>query len=137
MPKIIISRKQEWNNRLRHFTIYLDGQKLGSVGNGEVKTFDILDGNHSIRAKVDWCGSRDLEFSITGDEKKYFKLSGFKHSNTIMPAAVVLLFLSLILRRLYHIAFAQWLILPIFLLLLYYLTLGRNDYLTLVQSESW
>jgi hypothetical protein len=137
MPKITISRKQEWNNRLRHFTIYLDGQKLGSVGNGEVKTFDIPDGNHSMRAKVDWCGSRELEFSITGDETKYFKLSGFKHSNTIMPAAVVLLFLSLILRRLYHIAFAQWLILPIFLLLLYYLTLGRNDYLTLVQSESW
>jgi hypothetical protein len=54
-----------------------------------------------------------------------------------MPAAVVLLFLSLILRRLYHIAFAEWLILPIFLFLLYYLTIGRNDYLTLVQSETW
>jgi hypothetical protein len=137
MGKIVISRKQEWNNRLRQFHIFLDGQKLGSVGNGEVKTFEIPDGNHSIRAKVDWCGSRDVDFSISGDEKKYFRLSGFKYSSTMMPAAVVLLFLSLILRRLYHIAFAEWLILPIFLLLLYYLTIGRNDYLVLVQSESW
>jgi len=137
MGKIVVSRKQEWNNRLRQIGIYVDGQKLGTIGNGEVKTFDIPDGNHSIKAKIDWCGSREIEFLISAEEKKYFRLSGFKYSNIIMPIALVLVILSIFLRRLYHFDHTIWLILPIFLILLYYLTIARNDYLTLKQTESW
>ncbi|MGZ3852374.1 MAG: hypothetical protein ACXVLT_08150 [Flavisolibacter sp.] len=137
MGKIIVSRQQEWNNRLRQFAIYLDGQKLGTVANGEVKSFDIPDGIHSLKAKVDWCGSREIEFAVSPEEKKYFKLSGFKYSNIIMPTAFVIVILSLILRRIYHAEYTMWLILPIFLLLFYYLTFGRNDYLRIQQTESW
>ena len=137
MGKIIISRKQEWNNRLRHIGIYVDGQKLGTVANGEVKSFDVPDGNHSVKAKIDWCGSRELEFSLSNEEKKYFKLSGFRYSNIIMPAALALVILSVVLRRMYHAEYTIWLILPIFLVLAYYLTFGRNDYLRLQQTESW
>jgi len=137
MGKIIISRKQEWNNKFRQIGIYIDGQQIGTVGNGEVKTFEIPDGNHSIKAKIDWCGSRELEFSVQGDEKKYFKLSGFKYSNIIMPAAIVIVILSLVLRKMFRIEYAAWLILPVFLVLFYYLTFGRNDYLTLKQTETW
>lgn len=137
MAKIIISRKQEWNNRLRQIGIYLDEQKLGTIANGEVKTFDIPDGNHSIKAKIDWCGSREIEFSISGEEKKYFKLSGFKHFNIIMPIALALVILSIFLRKIYHFQYTIWLILPVFLILFYYLTIARNDYLTLKQTESW
>ena len=137
MGKIIISRNQEWNNRFRQFAIILDGQKLGTVANGEVKSFEIPDGNHSLKAKIDWCGSREIEFTVSNEEKRYFKLSGFRHSNIIMPIALVLVILSLILRRVYHAEYTIWLILPVFLLLFYYLTFGRNDYLTLQQTESW
>ena len=137
MGKLIISRKLEWNNKLRQIGIYMDGQKIGTIGNGEIKTFDVPDGNHSIKAKIDWCGSRESAFSISGEEKKYFKLSGFKYSNIIMPMALVIVILSLLLRKLFHIDYAAWLILPVFLMLLYYLTFGRNDYLTLKQTESW
>ena len=137
MGKIVISRTQEWNNKLRQIAIYVDGQKMGTIGNGEVKTFDVADGNHFVKAKIDWCGSRQIDFSISGEEKKYFKLSGFKNSKIITPLAFVLVITSLILRRILHFYFAAWLILPVALILLYYLTIGRNDYLTLKQTESW
>jgi len=137
MGKIVVSRRQEWNNKLRHIALYLDGQKIGTIGNGEVKTFDVPDGDHSIKAKIDWCGSRQIDFSVSGEEKKYFRLSGFKYSNIIMPAALVLVILSLVLRRIFHIGFAAWFILPVFLILLYYLTIGRNDYLILKETENW
>lgn len=137
MGKIIITRNQEWNNKLRQIGIYVDGIKIGTIGNGEVKTFEIPEGNHSLKAKIDWCGSREIDFSVAGEEKKYFKLSGFKYSKIIMPLAIALFILSFVLRKLFHIDYAAWLILPIFLLLFYYLTFGRNDYLTLKQTESW
>jgi hypothetical protein len=69
MSKIVISTVNEWNNKLRDYSIYVDGQKIGTVGNGDIKTFDIADGHHSIKAKIDWCGSRQIDFSISGEEK--------------------------------------------------------------------
>lgn len=137
MGKIVISRQQEWNNKLRQIGIYMDGEKIGTIGNGEVKTFDVPEGNHAIKARIDWCGSRELNFFISGDDKKYFKLSGFKYSNIVMPLAIVLVILSLILRKVFHVDYAAWLILPVFLILFYYLSFGRNEYLTLKQTENW
>ena len=137
MGKIVVSRATEWTNKLREYGIYVDGQKIGKIGNGDTKTFDVPNGNHTIRAKIDWCGSSEVHFTISGDEKKYFKLTGFKYSNILMPFAFVFVILSLLLRKIFHIEYASWLILPIFLLLLYYLTIGRNRYLRIVQTENW
>lgn len=137
MGKIILNRKHQWNNRLRQIGIYVDGKKIGTIANGEIKTFEVADGNHSIKARIDWCGSREADFLISGDEKKYFKLSGFRFSNLMMPVTLVLLVGGIVLRRAFHIDYAVWLILPVFFILAYYLTIGRNDYLTLKQTETW
>ena len=135
--KIVISRKQELNNRLRQIAIYIDDQKIGTIGNGDVKTFDVPEGAHSIKAKINWCGSRELKFGVAGEEKKYFSLSGFKYSNFIGPLAIVLLLLHLMLRRIFHLDYVIWPLLPLFLVFFYYLTIGRNDYLRLRETESW
>ncbi len=137
MGKIIVNRVQGLNNRSRQIGIYVDGQKIGTIANGEIKTIEVPDGHHSIKARIDWCGSREVDFSAIGDEKKYFKLSGFRFSNFIMPITLVLLIANIVLRRLFHIDYVVWFILPVFLILGYYLSIGRNDYLTLKQTETW
>jgi hypothetical protein len=137
MSKIIITRKQEWNNRWRQVSIYLDGEKIGTIANGESKSFDVAGGNHSLKAKMDWRGSREIEFTIAGEEKKYFSLRGFKFSNIIAPVAVAVVLLNILFRKLYGNGFALWAILPVFLLLVYYLTIGHSDYLRLKQDETW
>ena len=36
MAKIILSRKKEWANRARKFTIFIDGEKKDTISNGEM-----------------------------------------------------------------------------------------------------
>ncbi len=78
MAKLKITRTSEWHNRMREIGIYLDWQKLGTIANGETKEFDIPAGNHKLKAKIDWCGSRELILSVSDHETKNVTLSGFK-----------------------------------------------------------
>lgn len=137
MGKIIVNRKRQWNNRLRQIGIYVDGQKIGTIANGEIKTFEIPDGDHSIEAKIDWCSSRPVSFSVSSQEKKYFMLTGYKLARFIFPYAFTVLIANFILNLMHQSNFVIWFFLPAFLIMLYYLTIGRKDYLVLKQTDTW
>ena len=136
MTKLIIKRTSEWNNRMRNIGIYLDGEKIGVIGNGEVKEFEVESGEHTLKAKIDWCGSEILKINLSDNETKKIKLSGFKFGKFMMPMAIVI---SII-----YFAFGQQLnldpmlflllIAPLGLYLVYHLTLGRNKYLRLEEE---
>lgn len=80
MAKINIIRTNEWNNRGREIGIYIDGQKAGTIANGETKEFQVSTGQHQLYAKIDWCSSQ--EFScLVENETKTLVLSGFKNSS--------------------------------------------------------
>lgn len=133
MAKLIIKRTSEWNNRMRDVGIYLDGEKIGVIGNGQIKEFEITEGEHQLKTKIDWCGSQTMIFSLIDPETQKVQLSGFKLGKWIMP-------ISLIISLIYF-AFGQKLeldpmlflvlILPAGLYLIYHLTMGRNNYLRL------
>ena len=137
MAKLIIKRTSEWNNRMRDIGIYLDGEKMGVIGNGEIKEFEVDPGEHTLESKIDWCGSEPLKMNLSDNETKKIELSGFKLGKYMMP-------ITLIISILYF-AFGQQLnldsmpflllILPFGLYLVYHLTLGRNKYLRLEESE--
>ncbi len=139
MKKITIKRSSEWNNRGRKIGVYIDGEKVGVIKNGEIKEFIIEEGSHKIKAQIDWCGSNNIEFDISNNFKGYFELSGFKYANWLMPL-VGFLTAGFFLPR----AFGNkeifgseleyifiLLVSPMFLYLVYYLTIGRNKYLQL------
>jgi hypothetical protein len=117
--------------------IYVDGEKIGALANGEVKTFDIPEGSHSIKAKIDWCSSAEKQFSISGEEKKYFKLSGFRFSGVLIPLTLSIFILDKLVEKVYHIDYLIWLVIPGFLVLVYFLTFGRKAYLKLEQTDDW
>jgi hypothetical protein len=104
MAKLIIKRTSDWTNIMRDLGIYLDGKKIGVIGNGELKEFDIEQGEHTLKSKIDWCGSETLNITVTDNENKKIELSGFKLGKFILP---IILIISVI----------------------YHLTLGRNKYL--------
>lgn len=137
MSKITVTRLSEWNNRMREVGVYVDGKKIGAIGNGETKSFEIPEGTHQLKAKIDWCGSQEAPFVINGNETKYFSIRGFQYSNLIMPVTLAILVLHIIIRRTTGINYIIWFALPSFLLLMYYLTLGRNDYLRVKETDSW
>jgi hypothetical protein len=137
MSTVTITRSSEWNNSLRKIAIYIDGLEAGTISNGETKLFKVPPGFHRIHARVGWCGSKELPFTNTEEEKKYFRLSGFKYSAILAPISITILVLHLILKRTAGIDYLIWLVLPFFLIMVYYVSFGRNDYLTLKETGSW
>ena len=134
MTKLIITRSSEWNNRARNYGIYLDNNKIGTIANGETKEFD--SGNHNINGKIDWCTSPKIEFSIQENESKEIEMGGFKYGNIIMPIGLGIMLIILLITFLFKIE-SNILILFSgigFLYPLYYMTLGKNRYLTIREK---
>ncbi len=61
MPKLIIHRISEFENRARKIKIELNGELAVTIKNGETLELDIPSGTHTIQAKIDWCSSNLLE----------------------------------------------------------------------------
>lgn len=139
MAKIKIKRTNEWNNRTRQIGVYLDNNKIGTILNGETKEFNVPSGQHTVRAKIDWCGSKDLTCQINENEIKIVTISSFKYGNYLMPGFVGLTVLYFILKKFVDSQFADILLvitLLILLLIAYYLTVGRRSYLQIKEKQT-
>ena len=104
MASLTIVRSSEYANRIRKIDILLDDKKIGDISNGESKTFDIPGGQHSLKAKVDWCSSNLVNFDIPGEGSKSFSLTSFAKHNPFGIFATI-----------------------------YYITLGSKKYLNLKE----
>lgn len=135
MPSICIRRPKEWMNRLRRYELYLDGKSAGKIKNDDIQEFQVPPGEHTLHARVDWCGSKDYRFNIAEGETKYLKISGFRHSNWIMPLGLITVLAEVALRRMIGSTLSLLLLLPFGLILLYYFTIGRKSYLLLREDE--
>lgn len=76
MTKIIINRTTEFSNLIRSIEIYLGNEKIGTLRDGESKVFEVEPGEYELRAKIDWCGSNKINFTIGKDEIRRYNLSG-------------------------------------------------------------
>lgn len=135
MAKLIIKRSNEFNNRLRSYNIFVDGERIGSVANGQAEEFSVPAGEHKIIAKITWCSSPELSFNIGENEKKYFRVGGFKLGKFLTPLALLIAVLSVLFKNKFGITWVSYLIIPVLLVLIYYLTFGRKDYLTIKETE--
>jgi hypothetical protein len=45
----------------------------GQIGNGETKEFPVTPGHHQLRMKIDWCGSKPVEFRVSEKEVLAFE----------------------------------------------------------------
>jgi hypothetical protein len=62
MTNLTVVRDSGYADRLRAYKIVLDGVVIGTIGNGETKTFLVAPGEHSLSLKIDWCGSKAVTF---------------------------------------------------------------------------
>ncbi len=134
MPTLQIHRLNEYNNRARDYHLYLDGIKLGAIANGSKQEITIAPGEHTLYAKIDWCSSPEINFTIKENEYKKFSVGGFKYANWLMPAGAAIMALHFILKYVWGFQYLVFLVAPFFLLLLYFLTAGRKKYLTLSEN---
>lgn len=133
MSKLIIKRVSEWKNKMRDIRIYLDGNKIGTIRNGEIKGFEIEPGQHSLKAKIDRCGSKTITIDLTENGTQKVELSGFKLGKWLMPITLLIIAAYFGLEQLWNIdrQYIMILIIPVFAYFIYPLTFGRNKYLRL------
>jgi len=72
--------------------------------------------------------------TLNETDQKHLTVGGFKHGNWIMPAAGGLIGIHFLLKMAFDIKYGIFLVIPAFILLIYYLTVGRKKYLTLTES---
>jgi hypothetical protein len=137
MAKLVIKRTSEWNNRMRDIKIYLDNSLIGTIGDGEVKEFQVPAGNHTLRFRIDWCGSGELKFDISGNETRFMEVSGLKLGKwfPFFLAAMCLYFAFSPLPGLVSLTVVT-INLILLLCLGYHLSFGKNKYLRIRELKS-
>ncbi|MDQ6480312.1 hypothetical protein [Dyadobacter sp. LHD-138] len=134
MPKLKITLTQKWNKRTKEIEVLNNGKELGTVYNGETSEFDIPDGSHKISVKSGWYGSKEVTFSIHENETKSFSVDVFKYGNLIISSLFAVIIIHFIASTFFNISYLVWLNIPALLIMAYYLTLGRNDYLVIKEN---
>ena len=65
---ISIARTSQYANMARKIDVFVDEIKVGNLGNGERKVFELEPGLHRVHAKIDWCMTPPVEVEIIAGE---------------------------------------------------------------------
>jgi hypothetical protein len=72
MSVLNIVRDAGYADRLRAYQVILDGVKIGEVRDGQTQQFAVSPGQHTLSLKIDWCGSKVIDFAIAGENQVTF-----------------------------------------------------------------
>jgi hypothetical protein len=136
MPKIRISQKREWSARFRVLDLYLDGEILGYVPNGETIEFDVPVGQHTLKAKMGFFSSKVLNFTMFNKEIKSFTISPKVINHFLLPFIILgMIILQFYAKRIFKSEHTDLIVFSLFLLLsVYSFTIGRNHYLKIKEG---
>ena len=80
MPKITIVRPYEWSNQRKNINVFIDDEKVGSVGIESTVHFEVSPGKHKVVLKNRLSnGSQPLEVDLSDNEDKTIRMSTFKY----------------------------------------------------------
>jgi len=66
--RLTITRAEVHSGALRNLNIFMDGEKIGSVGILKTVEFEVTPGDHEIYVKMDWTESPKERFTIGSGE---------------------------------------------------------------------
>jgi len=133
MATISIQRRKEYINGARSYKILIDGQKAGTIANGETRQFNTTAGQHTVTAKIDWCSSPDMVVNTDDTTIKTLTVSGFKNSNRMMRIAGGIIALHFTLKLAFNIDDLVYLLFTVFIFYVYILSFGRKKYVMLTE----
>ncbi|MCC8358914.1 hypothetical protein [Salinimicrobium sediminilitoris] len=127
MGKLRIHRSNQWYGGVRDYKIFLDNQKIGEVGKGDIKEFNIPDGEHQLFAKIDWFETKKISLNLEKDEEREIVLKSSDKSKWTIP--VIFILPGLVYLTDLKLELLLLLCIPIVLLLLYTLTYGKRSFI--------
>ncbi len=143
MPKIVITRKNEWSNRLKRFAVLINGKEVGTVKTGGTEEFNTEIGPQTLECKVNWYYSNKFVVDAKDGVTTYLQVKSNTRVLMLVFVTIVLLFLaSIFLHNKGYISESVMknfrLSYFVFLLayFVYTLTIGRKRYLLLEPDTS-
>ena len=70
---ITLSRDSGYADRIRAYRVVIDGSEVGTINNGETKTFSVEPGPHELDLRIDWCSSNTVKFDLPVDVSVRFQ----------------------------------------------------------------
>ena len=130
-------------NRLRSYKIFIDGAEAGSVSNGSSEELIVAPGDHKIQCRLSWYYSPQFDVSSRQDEIIYLRTrSSLRLYWPLYFLLIAGLLIGFFLKKSFTDYRPVWLIwaqfatiLPFVLYMLYYLTLGRKNYLMIEEDK--
>ena len=136
MATIQLKRNKEFQSSLRDYLVFIDNEKIGTIGNNETKEFTVPSGQHQMVVKIDWCSSPIFNVDLADGETQNIQVEGTVHKGWWYKIFFSLIFLEIIYVAITDTDFTRVLsfpvsFIPIILYYLYCITIGRNKYLAL------
>jgi len=110
--------------------VYINNTDTGVIKR-EIKEFELENGTHEIYAKSAWCGSPKIQVTITDENAPTLILDGFKNETVIKIVFMALAGMFVFTKNLIFGIIAG----IVFLYPLYYLTIGKDNYLQLSEKK--
>lgn len=121
------------NSILRKMQIYANGEKIDSIKHNESKILKLSEGQHVIKAKIDWCWSN--EQIVTLPEESNIHLDLKSHPEKFPKFWAYSGFAIIILGIIFPDFYFKYLAIIPGSILLYKLTIGRKDFLLLEKRK--
>jgi len=137
MPKINVISKREWIMSRYDMKVYLDGKIMGYLPLGTRKEFDIPVGEHKLKAKLGFYGSRDFSFTVFNKDIRSFTISINK---SFMVPILILISVVAVIQISTAESFKKGDLYSgicsalVVLVLAYFLFIGRNAYLKVKED---
>ncbi len=74
MAKIVINPKPSFQQRLRRFSVYIDGTKAGDVLRGNPEEYTVAAGVHTVQCKMNWYSSNTYELNVNENDVKFLQV---------------------------------------------------------------
>jgi len=129
-------------NRFRSYSIFIDDVQAGNIKNGSSEEFLLNPGTHTIQCRIAWYSSPVYTINVEQDRVEFLLVKSGIRFYWLMLVSLFLgiainLFYSQVLddRPLSIFILQLILILPALLYMLYYLTIGKKNYLIIEEDK--
>jgi hypothetical protein len=69
---LIVARAPEgWPDRYRAYRLVIDSKVHAKIRRGSQASASVAPGRHSVRMRLDWCGSQTLDLDLRDGERAY------------------------------------------------------------------
>jgi hypothetical protein len=133
MAKVKVQRTREFMNLFRNYTIFIDGQKVGTIGNGQLIQWETSPGQHKISAKIDWCSSQEITFATEENVSKTFTVGGFKNAGFLFVAFASTMALHFLLNYFFGFKYLIIFSFPLLFFIALFTNFGGEKYLNLIE----